>query len=68
MLPLQAGVDGTDTPQRPGGGGVGHDPALAQRVLGADGGRHHGWPDRGDGAHTVGVASDVRGLVPGSAA
>ena len=45
-------------------GGAGHDPALAQRVLGPDGGCHHGRPDRGHRADAAGAAGHVRGLVP----
>ena len=45
--------------------GAGDDPAVAQRVLGADGGGHHGRPDRRHGADAAGAAGDVRGLVPG---
>jgi hypothetical protein len=48
------------------GGGAGHDPAVAQRVLGADGGGHHGRADRGHGADAAGAAGHVRGLVPGA--
>ena len=47
-----------------GGGGAGDDPAVAQRVLGADGGRDHGRPDRRHRADAAGAAGDVRGLVP----
>ncbi len=36
-------------------------------VLGADGGGHHGRPDRGHGADAAGAAGHVRGLVPGPA-
>ena len=47
-----------------GGGGAGDDPAVAQRVLGADGGGHHGRADRRHGADAAGAAGDVCGLVP----
>ncbi len=47
-----------------GRGGAGDDPVVAQRVLGADGGGHHGRPDRRDGADAAVAAGDVRGLVP----
>jgi multidrug efflux pump subunit AcrB len=46
------------------GGGAGDDPAVAQRVLGADGRGHHGRADRGDRADPAGAAGDVRRLVP----
>jgi multidrug efflux pump len=52
-----------DHPDR-GRGGAGDDPAVAQRVLGADGGGHHGRADRRDGADAAGLAGDVCGLVP----
>ena len=45
-------------------GGAGDDPAVAQRVLGADGRGHHGRPDRGHRADAAGAAGDVRRLVP----
>ena len=50
-----------------GGGGAGDDPAVAQRLLGADGGGDHGRPDRRHRAHPALAAGDVRGLVPGPA-
>ncbi|MEY4980259.1 MAG: Cobalt-zinc-cadmium resistance protein CzcA, partial [Pseudomonadota bacterium] len=43
---------------------AGHDSALTQRVLGADGGGHHGRFGGGDGAHPAGFACHVRGMVP----
>jgi multidrug efflux pump subunit AcrB len=43
-------------------------PAVAQRVLGADGGGHHGRIDRGHGTDAAGPAGHVRGLVPGASA
>jgi multidrug efflux pump subunit AcrB len=49
-----------------GRGGAGDDPAVAQRVLGSDGGGHHGRPDRRHRADPAGPAGDVRGLVPGA--
>ena len=49
-------------------GGAGDGAAVAQRVLGADGGGHHGRADRGHRADPAGAAGDVRGLVPGPAA
>jgi hypothetical protein len=42
-------------------------PAVAQRVLGADGGGHHGRIDRRHGTDAAGPAGHVRGLVPGQA-
>jgi hypothetical protein len=50
------------------GRGAGDDPAVAQRVLGADGGGHHGRADRGHGADAAVPAGDVCGLVPRQAA
>jgi hypothetical protein len=50
-----------------GGGGAGDDPAVAQRVLGPDGGGHHGRTDRRHGADAAEPAGHVCGLVPGPA-
>ena len=47
-----------------GGRGAGDDSAVAQRVLGADGGGDHGRADRRDGADPAGVAGDVRRRIP----
>ncbi len=44
---------------------AGHDPAVAQRLLRADGGCHHGRPDRRHGAHPALPAGALRGLVQG---
>ena len=51
---------------RPDGGcrGAGDDPAVAQRVLGADGGGDHGRAGRGDGVDAARAAGAVCGLVP----
>ncbi len=46
-----------------GGSGAGDDPAVAQRILGADGGGHHGRAHRGHRADAAGAAGDVRGVV-----
>jgi multidrug efflux pump subunit AcrB len=46
------------------GGDPRHDPAHAQRVLRADGGRHHGRPLRGDGAHAALPAGALCRVVP----
>ena len=46
----------------------GDDPAVAQRVLRADGGGDHGRPDRGDGPDAAVPAGAVRGVVPGEGA
>ncbi len=45
---------------------VGHDPAVAVRVLGPDGGRDHGRAGGGDGADAAGLAGNVRRLVQGA--
>ena len=49
------------------GGGAGDDPAVAQRVLRADGGGDHGRPDRRHRADAAVPAGAVRGVVPGEA-
>ena len=59
-------------PDAPGGAdGRGHGardgPADAQRVLGPDGDRDHGRPDRRDAAHDLLRAGAVRGVVQGRA-
>lgn len=47
------------------GGGVGDDPAVAQRVLRADGRGHHGRSGGGHRADPAVSAGTLRGLVPG---
>jgi multidrug efflux pump subunit AcrB len=56
-------------PHRPdrGGGRAGHDSAVAQRLLRADGGGHHGRADRGHPADPAVCAALVCRLVPGEA-
>jgi energy-converting hydrogenase Eha subunit E len=51
-----------------GGGGAGHDSADPPGVLGADGGGHHGRPDRRHGADLPVPAGPLRGVVPGARA
>jgi energy-converting hydrogenase Eha subunit E len=50
-----------------GGGGAGDDPAHPQHLLRADGGGHHGRPDRRHAAHAAVRAGALRRLVPGAA-
>ena len=67
---VERGGGSRRAPDPPGGAdgdgdGAGDDSADAQRVLGPDGHRHHGRPDRGDVPDDLLPAGAVRGVVQG---